>query len=126
LSSYTLAGDDALAIDLSSDRHGDLPASQDAATPFETTAALNDSGSGMFINSSGTAQLVGLVDTVLTWDGQPGSTTTVSDDTMAIDLTRYASEINAVIVPEPGAVSLVGTVIVMTLLGRYGTSSCRR
>ena len=105
LAAWTVAGDDALAVDFSDGPY----ATHDPATAAETGAAVNDSGSGMFVNVAGTWKLAGLVDTIDTYTGQPGSTTTDGNDTFAIDLTSYASEINAVIAtPEPTSGALLG------------------
>jgi hypothetical protein len=120
LSDFTVAGDKALSVDFTEIRHGNLPASHEATpTAYETAAALNDSGSGLFASVNGSMQLVGLTDTVLGWNGQPGNTTTASNYTMAIDLTSYAAEINAYVVPEPGTSFLLGGGLVSFGLGRW-------
>ena len=100
IANFTVAGDNALAIDFSDGPYG----THDLATAYETGAALNDSGSGMFVQESGVWKLAGLVDTIDVYDGQPANTTTDGNDTFAIDLATYASQINAVIAtPEPSS-----------------------
>ncbi len=105
LSAFTVAGDDALATDFSDGPY----ATNDAATADETGAALNDSGGGMFVQEGGVWKLAGLLDTTDAYVGQPASTTTDGNDTLAIDLSSYASQINAVIAaPEPTSGALLG------------------
>jgi hypothetical protein len=109
IANFHLAGDDALAADFSDTREAALPTSKDAATAFETGGALYDSGGGMFVNDGGVWKLAGLTNGVVAWNGQPGDTTTVSNNTIAIDLGSYAAQINAITAtPEPTAGALLG------------------
>lgn len=105
LSAFTVVGDDALATDFSNGPS----ATHDPATADETGAALNDSGGGMFVQEGGVWKLAGILDSTDAYVGQPASTTTDGNDTLAIDLSSYASQINAVIaVPEPASGALLG------------------
>ena len=120
IADFTVAGDNALAVDFSNGPY----ATHDSATASETGVALNDSGSGMFVNVAGTWKLAGLVDTIDQYAGQPITapdgtptplasgglyTTTDGNDSYAIDLASYASQINAVIAtPEPTTGALLG------------------
>ena len=120
----TLGGDNALAVDFSaSGNYSPSTPYRDVATSSETGAALNDSGGGMFVQEGGNWKLAGLLVGIDNWLGQPTTTsdgtpsplppngvgqytTTVGDDTYAIDLSSYASQINEVIAtPEPSSIA---------------------
>lgn len=118
---FTAAGDNALAVDFSDGPY----ATHDPATAYETGAAVNDSGSGMFVNVAGTWKLAGLVDTIDTYAGQPGSTTTDGNDTFAIDLASYAPEINAIILPVTSAPEPTSGVL-LGIAGTVFAASMRR
>ncbi len=125
IATQTVAGDNALATDFSSTRHPNLPASRDAATAFETGAALYDSGSGVFVNVAGTWRLAGLTDTTDAFGGQPANSMTVDNNTYSIDLASYSPQISAIIAtPEPSTF-LLGCAGMLTLFSRRSRRASR-
>ena len=73
----------------------------------EAQGATYDSGGGVFIDNAGDVELAGLMLTVSTGTGQPGSTAVFGNLTLAADLALYADQITTTTaIPEPSVLVL--------------------
>jgi hypothetical protein len=93
------------------------------ATPFESQAVFNDSGSGLFVENNGSWELAGTIVTVVNHKDQPnGSLSAIFGNmTAAIDLSHYESEINTYMqtpVPEPAAYGFITAVTILFWVSR--------
>ena len=90
----------------------------------EGQAAYGDSGGAVFHKNGSTWELSGLMLTVAGYSGQPdpGSNAVFGDATYAADLSFYQTQITAIVVPEPGMVSLA---VFGLLLATAAGSRCR-
>jgi len=74
-------------------------------------AVSHDSGGGIFDSSNA---LRGIIIAMATYQNQPSDTAIFGDQTDAVDLSAYRSQINAIMVPEPAMLGILG------LLGVFG------
>ena len=70
-------------------------------------AATHDSGSAVFYKSGSQWELSGIILAVATYSGQPADTAVYGDATYFADLSQYAPQIDAVLVPEPSSLVLL-------------------
>ena len=68
--------------------------------PYAAQAVSGDSGGGVFQQVNGPWQLAGIMDAQQPLTGQPGGTVVYGEQTYAIDLSVYASQISAVLDPK--------------------------
>jgi len=89
------------------------------ATAFEAQATNGDSGSGIFYNNGGIWELAGITVTVNTSDS---TRTSIGDQTLAIDLASYKTQIDTIKtfdpVPEPSSTLLAGITALLLLQRR--------
>jgi hypothetical protein len=83
-------------------------------TAGEAQAAIGDSGGGVFFKNGSTWELVGILDAVSGYTGQPGATAVFGNESHAASLPAYRGQIVTTI-PEPGSMGLV--VMGMAVLG---------
>lgn len=88
-------------------------------TAGDAQAADKDSGSGVLVFNSGSNQweLSGLVYAVGQYAGEPYGISVFGQTTLIADLSKYSSQIQSILAPEPGTVSLLA-LAGMGLLGR--------
>jgi hypothetical protein len=87
-----------------------------AGLPSEAQASNGDSGGAVFSWDGTKWQLAGMMVTVSSpRSGQPANTAIYGDQTLIADLSVYREQILAVIVPEPGSLSLAGVAIMSVL-----------
>lgn len=87
-----------------------------SGTAYEAQAVRNDSGGGMFVETTNGWELAGIMVTVMSYSGQPEFTSVFGNQTVAVDLSVYRDEILAII-PEPSTfvwtAALAATVVIM-------------
>lgn len=81
-------------------------------------AANNDSGSGFFVDTVDGWQLSGLAHSVLGFGNQDASTAAFGNVTAWSDLSYYADQINAIVVPEPTSLALLAVPTLLMFRGR--------
>ncbi len=84
----------------------------------EAQGATYDSGGGVFVGTTNSWQLAGIMLTVGTYSGQPASTSVFGDETYMADLATYRDQIIQTI-PEPStAILLAGVGIIFGVIKR--------
>jgi hypothetical protein len=84
----------------------------------EAQGATYDSGGGVFIGTTNSWQLAGIMLTVGTYSGQPAGTSVFGDETYMADLATYRDQIGQTI-PEPSTgILLVGVSIIFGIIKR--------
>ena len=117
--------DDSLVVD------GGFGDTQSFSTQFDSggfthegQAVAGDSGGGVFSKSTGSWELIGIMHTIGTAEGQPGGASGTSavfgNTTNSADLSAYAEQINAIVTtPEPSSSSLLALACLTLCLRRH-------
>jgi hypothetical protein len=93
-----------------------------AGIPYEAQAADRDSGSAVFHKNGAQWELIGIVNTIYTFSGQPAPTAVYGDYTSFADLTYYRGEIQNIMNAHAGF-SVSGDVNLDGVISGNGTGS---